>query len=241
MQEFLDFFGHGFCHQIRERTLEAGGLYFSVCARDTGIYLGLAITVVLVCLLYRSVSPASPRPSGLPPAPVMAVIVFLILPMAFDGISSYANLRETTNPIRFFTGYSAGMGVGIVASSAVLGMFGNSSDSARVLARPRQAVFALGTSAAVAVVFWLVYPYLGIVSPLIAVLAFLAIMVTLNALILSFTRRFGLSSRSRSLAVLALATCLSLLESAAMGAARDLIFGLLFNGSATSLQELLDW
>ncbi|MDR2108187.1 MAG: DUF2085 domain-containing protein [Coriobacteriales bacterium] len=191
MQEFLDFFGHGFCHQIRERTLEAGGVYFSVCARDTGIYLGLAITVLLVCLLYRRRALALIRPSGIPPLPVIVIAIIVFFPMALDGVSSYLHLRETNNLIRFFSGYGAGMGIGLVASSAVLGMLRGSRDEQRALSRPRHVAAILGLSLLSALVFWLAYPWLGIVSPFIVVLAFLAIMVMLNALILSLARRFN--------------------------------------------------
>jgi uncharacterized membrane protein len=255
MQEFLDFFGHGFCHQIRERSLEAGGLYFSACARDTGLYLGLAVTVLIICLLYRRRGVGRLRPSGLPPLPVVLIAIILVLPMAVDGVSSYLYLRQTSNLLRFFTGYGAGMGVGLVAAAAVLEMFGNSSDNERVLARPRQAATAIGLSALMALAFWLSYPYLGIVSPLVAVLAFLAIMVTLNAVILSLSHRFepsgtasgaealshlSRSARVRWATILALASCLALAEIAVLGLARDLIFGFLFAGAYDSFQEFFE-
>ena len=292
MQDFLDFFGHGFCHQIHERTLEIGGVYFSVCARDTGIYLGLVITVVLICFLHSSrfshrFNPSLSRhsghaghsdrsdrcldshavqanqspislPSGLPPLPVIFLAIILVIPAAFDGISSYIHLRETNNLIRFFTGYAAGAGVGLVASCAVLGMLKNSRDDVRVLDKAQPALITIVASALASVAFWLLYPYLGLVSPLLVLLAFLAIIVTLNALILSMTKRFCLpfvpddqgakkrpisaraKSRSRWATVLLLAGCLSLAEIALMGFARDMIFAVLFGGTVSSFQELFD-
>jgi uncharacterized membrane protein len=250
MQQFFDFFGHGFCHQIRERSLEAGGVYFPMCARDTGIYLGLFVTVLIILLIYRQ---DQRKPSGLAPLPALITAAILALPMVIDGISSYAHLRETTNLIRFFSGYGAGIALGLLVSFAVMGMLRNSTDSLCVLATPRATTIAVLMSLLGAPLFWFIYPHIWIIAPLIALASFFGVIVFLNALILSMTKRFALPvipdcsiaaagfvalSRRRWCVVLGISAGFALVEISIMGMVREYIFNVIFNGSFQSLQEL---
>jgi len=95
----LHWLGYGLCHQLPERSFFGGGLQLPVCARDTGIYLGFVLSLLVMALIDRG-----RRRSDLPGWPVMVLGGAMVAIMAWDGITSYAGLRSTTNDIRLVTG-----------------------------------------------------------------------------------------------------------------------------------------
>jgi uncharacterized membrane protein len=109
LDQVLNFFGFAVCHGLPTRSLALGGEYLPVCARCAGLYLGIAATYVFL------IARRGFRVNSLPPLRVSLAIVGLLLPMAFDGLTSYAGLRETTNPLRFGTGLAAGAALPIFA------------------------------------------------------------------------------------------------------------------------------
>lgn len=102
---FAHLLGSLICHQLPSRTLIAGGLPLPVCARDTGIYLGIFVSTAFVLLFGRH---HSDRPPGIPATIVMCI---LMLPMIIDGAGSYMGAYETNNTIRLFTGALFGLPV----------------------------------------------------------------------------------------------------------------------------------
>ncbi|MDR0500776.1 MAG: DUF2085 domain-containing protein [Coriobacteriales bacterium] len=256
LQNLLYFFGHGFCHQLPERTLSAGGYYYPACARDTGIYLGIVFATCIVILIYQwqpalvlqrnsglntgakaffvtSATSSTPGftanglsgrfPNALPSKSVVILAVLCALPMAFDGVTSYLHLRETNNIIRFFTGYGAGMAVGIFASSAVMDILQKEHNQKRVLAGMREVIIFLAANVFFSTLFFFVHPYLGIAGALFAVLAFLLIVIFVNALLLWMSKKLA----GRGLLVFALATVMAFTEIAVAGWLRDLLFSML--------------
>jgi len=109
VESVLHFFGFAVCHTLPARTLTVGGHYLPVCARCTGIYLGIACSYVFL-LARRGL-----RVNALPPLPISFAFAALLLPMAVDGITSYAGLRGTTNELRFITGLLAGSALPVFA------------------------------------------------------------------------------------------------------------------------------
>lgn len=85
--------------------LRFGSRPLFVCARDTGILVSL-FTLLLALSLFRR-----HRRAGMPPVPVLAAGAAGVLFMAWDGFSSYWGWRESTNAIRFLSGFAAGTGM----------------------------------------------------------------------------------------------------------------------------------
>jgi uncharacterized membrane protein len=228
MQEFLRFFGHGFCHQIPSRSLEVGGLVFSTCARDTGIYLGFLFALVAAFVIYAR---AKSRPTELPPLVYLVVLALFVLPMAFDGVTSYLGLRPTTNTIRYLTGFLTGTAAGSVVAPLLFALRKDAVPGQRIFARPSTAAPHLVLTFALGALFFASYPYLGVFSPLLAVAAFLTITVCVNLILLTLSRRFApRHTVGHWLFLLALCLVLALVEIALFGVLRDVVVQVFLNG-----------
>jgi uncharacterized membrane protein len=96
------------CHGRVERCLELFGVPMPICARCTGIYLGLLAGV----LAFRLIPFLRER--------VMRIVAFIaVVPLAIDGLTQLAGLRESVNPLRIATGLIAGLAFGLWILSAV--------------------------------------------------------------------------------------------------------------------------
>ena len=97
-----------FCHGIPERCFVVWGVPMPICARCTAIYAGLGLAVFAFFLL--------PRMSEL----AARMLLFIaVLPLAIDGFTQLARLRESTNSLRAATGLAAGIAFGLWAITAV--------------------------------------------------------------------------------------------------------------------------
>lgn len=96
------------CHGRVERSLELFGVPMPICARCTGIYLGLLAGLAafwLIPLLQER---------------VMRIVAFAaVIPLAVDGLTQLLGLRESTNPLRLATGMAAGLAFGLWVLAAV--------------------------------------------------------------------------------------------------------------------------
>jgi len=88
------------CHQLPMRSLFTAGVQQAVCARDAGIYLGIAAAGLIFL-------------KGTPQ--ILKTKKFLLLatiPIAIDGITqTILNLRESNNLLRITTGLLFGFGI----------------------------------------------------------------------------------------------------------------------------------
>jgi uncharacterized membrane protein len=109
LDQALNFFGYAVCHGLPSRSITVGGYFLPVCSRCTGIYLGIAVTYVFL-IVRRGF-----KVNALPSLGVSLAVAAMLLPMAVDGVSSYAGLRGTTNTMRFLTGLAAGAALPIFA------------------------------------------------------------------------------------------------------------------------------
>lgn len=103
MKAFFDLFGSLVCHQLPSRTLKAGNILLPVCSRDTGIYIGVFVSLLFL-LIYKRM-----RAQKTPSIAVTIIMCVLMLPMVLDGILSYSGVTQTTNVIRLFTGVMFGI------------------------------------------------------------------------------------------------------------------------------------
>jgi len=112
--EGADWVGYAVCHRITERSFTIGDRQFPLCARCTGMYLGVALTLLVIFLAGRL------RWSELPPLPVLLTLVGFIGLMGIDGINSYSHffpdaphLYEPRNWLRLLTGMGTGLAMGV--------------------------------------------------------------------------------------------------------------------------------
>ncbi len=115
-----DLVGYAICHRILERSFVIGGRQLPLCARCTGIYLGVFSTFLTMTLLKRWRHAELPRPL------VLAALLAFVGTMGLDGINSYLtffpgmpHLYEPHNGLRLATG----MLHGIALSSLIYPVF----------------------------------------------------------------------------------------------------------------------
>jgi uncharacterized membrane protein len=94
------FYFHFLCHQDPDRSFQIAGHQMAVCERCVAIYAALFLGGLLFALLRSRLAPLSPR--GL---------LLFALPMAIDGLTQLAGLRESTWELRIITGALFGLGV----------------------------------------------------------------------------------------------------------------------------------
>lgn len=212
LETFLHLLGYGLCHQLPERSFFSGGVQLSVCARDTGIYLGFVVGMVAIRLLA-----GRDRPSELPRWPVLVLIGLFVAAMGVDGVSSYAGWRTTTNDLRLITGLLTGWGLSALTLPMVNSQLWVRPGPGRVPEGAMQIGAWLAMLVATfAVARWLL-PLTGIVYPLLLAVAILATFTSINVvfvcLIPYFERR---AQRLRdALLPLSIALVLTVLELAA--------------------------
>jgi uncharacterized membrane protein len=104
----INWLGFAVCHQLPARTFHYGLDALPICARCTGIYVGLLAGLVYLIAANRK------RESGFPPWWALAFGVVGIGLMGIDGVSSYAGWRPTSNELRLITGLLAGSALPLV-------------------------------------------------------------------------------------------------------------------------------
>jgi len=190
IEAILHWTGYGLCHQLPSRSFfGAGGYQVPVCARDTGIYFGILLSLAIIAALHRP-----ERPRGMPTRTGWIAIPLMIGAMALDGGTEYAGLRGTTNELRLITGLLAGFAVGALLAPMLNDELWRSSARSKVLDTPwRFAVWIAAVPIAYAVIYW-VLPLLGIGYPILVALAIVAALTAVNLVIVAmlpiFERRF---------------------------------------------------
>jgi len=97
----LNYVGRLVCHQLPERTLWIGGHYLPVCARDTGVYLGIILGYLL--LIQRKKEATGP--------PNLWMTGLMAMPMIVDAGTQWVGLRTSTNELRLITGLIFGVAI----------------------------------------------------------------------------------------------------------------------------------
>ena len=106
----LKLVGYAICHRIPDRSFVIGGQRLPLCARCTGIYLGVASNLLVMTVLRRWRSAELPRPA------LLAVLFMFFLVMGLDGVNSYMtffpgapHVYEPHNWLRLSTGLLHGI------------------------------------------------------------------------------------------------------------------------------------
>jgi uncharacterized membrane protein len=222
LQDLLTWLGYGLCHQLPERSFFGGGVQVPVCARDTGIYLGFVIAFALIAVVHRG-----ERPREFPSVRVWIVMGVFLAAMGFDGISSYAGLRETTNSLRLITG----IGVGFSAAAMVFPMLQDELWRRPGVGRVLDPAWRLATwLAAVPISFVIVLlagPLLGVAYPLLVAASILFTLCAINLVIVAMLPAFDRKGERLSDVIVpaSVALVVALVEIAAAGYVRLLAEG----------------
>ncbi|MEH7010220.1 DUF2085 domain-containing protein [Neobacillus niacini] len=102
LHEILHFFGRAICHQLEERSLHVSGDALAVCARDTGIYIGIFSTLIYLFFSKRGQS------ITIPSIKTSFLLLLFFVPLMIDGLGSYTHLFESNNLRRLLTGIAFG-------------------------------------------------------------------------------------------------------------------------------------
>ncbi len=208
----MHWIGFGLCHQLPARSFAAGGHQLPVCARDTGIYVGFVVSLALIALLDRG-----RRRPGSPPAWLLAVGAAFVLAMLWDGVTSYAGLRETTNLLRLATGVGTGFALTLAIAPVLNTQLWTEPGSGRVLGEWADGVaWCLAVPLTVAALWW-GGPLLGAGYALAVAVAVLVTFTVVNLVVVSVIPRFERgASRLRDLSpAIAIAIAATFVELAA--------------------------
>jgi uncharacterized membrane protein len=185
IQAFLHWFGFGLCHQLPERSFFGGGTQVPVCARDTGIYLGFLISLILISALHRG-----SRPREFPTLAGWVAIALMIGAMGLDGVTSYGGLRTTTNDLRLITGLLAGYAIGAVLTPMLNDEFWRTGSRERVLDPTWRLLAWLATVPFAYFAIRYGAPLLGVAYPLLVAVTIVATLTAVNLVIVCITPLF---------------------------------------------------
>lgn len=199
--------GYAVCHRIAARTFHLHGEPLPLCARCTGIYLGVMVGIAFFAARGRL------RAARLPALRYLLPLLALAGTIALDGINSYLSLFEFYTPIyaphntlRLFTGLVAGAAMITIVLPVFNATVWRAPPPGAPLMGWRDLVALLGAVALAGllvlarapIVLWIV----GVISALGVGLMFVIIGA---ALFVSFTRRENTARRWRDLAIPVLA------------------------------------
>ncbi|MCL2882098.1 MAG: DUF2085 domain-containing protein [Coriobacteriia bacterium] len=227
LQSVMLALGYGVCHQLPDRSFISGGFQQPVCARCSGIYIATTFGLVALFFLYRF----RHRPTTSPDERLQVQLhwsywVFLVLAlgaMGYDGVSSYAHLRPTTDLIRLITGLAVGGALAPLLWALLNETLLKARESRKILACPRDWLLYLGTLVLAGLIDYLAGPVLGPVVPLLVTACLVATFTTIALVVLGLFKRFaGRVDRARDVvfpALIALVIALALLMLFALGKA----------------------
>jgi uncharacterized membrane protein len=193
--------------------LFAGGHQLPVCARDTGIYAGFALGILVLAVIGRW-----RRPTELPGWPVLLLLGLFIGAMVVDGVTSYAGLRTTTNSIRLATGLMTGWALSALTMPMLNSQLWVRSDPERLLGNPRDVgLWLAGLTGSFLLLRW-VMPMTGVIYPLGVSVSIIVTLTCVNLVFVGLMPAFERKADRLSRAVPQLLIAL-VLSAAEMGAA----------------------
>ncbi|HVQ00092.1 MAG TPA: DUF2085 domain-containing protein [Candidatus Thermoplasmatota archaeon] len=94
--------GDRLCHQQASRSLYFNGNQMPFCTRCTAIWLGIAIGLGFIMLVTLELTGG-----------FLVALILCIVPLGIDGVGQLLGFWESTNIIRFITGFPAGIICGV--------------------------------------------------------------------------------------------------------------------------------
>lgn len=198
-----DAIGYAICHRIPTRSFHVHDRALPLCARCTGIYLGVMLGALVYAFSGRL------RASRLPPLRVLAVLGLFGAAIALDGINSYLSLFDFYTPIytphntlRLFTGLFAGAAMITIVLPIFNGTVWRAPDAGAPLRGWRDLAALLGGVTLAGLLVLTQQTAVLWIAGLLSSLGVLVMFTIIGAvLFLSFTRREGIARRWRDLAL----------------------------------------
>ncbi len=182
----------GICAQIPSHSFYPGGERLPLCARNTGIYLGFIVTLIVLYSTGRG------RAQQLPPWQMIVVLVSGIVALAIDGFNSLAldlglpHLYEPHNLLRLATGLVTGLAMALLALPILNQLFWREQNQLRNLRSWKNLLVYL---AVLMLCFFAVASQSIIVLYPLALLSTIGILIALSSinliLIIALSRRSG--------------------------------------------------
>lgn len=152
LEEIVFFLGRAICHQIPERTFNINGHYLPVCARDTGIYIGIFSSLLYLYVSKRNCADMIPNKKN------SFILLLCSMPLIIDGFGSYLHVYETNNVLRLSTGILFGMSLPFFLMP--LQHFSVGGNSKRSLVKIRELFIPLFLATLMGVlVYYAVFPF----------------------------------------------------------------------------------
>ncbi len=111
----LDFWGATVCHRLADRSFVIAGRQLPLCARCSGMYLGVLLVFLMTVMTGRE------RWAALPRLPLLLALLGFVGVMGIDGLNSYSHffpnfphLYTPQNWLRLLTGMGAGLALGSI-------------------------------------------------------------------------------------------------------------------------------
>ena len=223
-----DWLGYALCHRITERSFAINGRQLPLCARCTGMYLGAALSLIVLWLAGRS------RYMALPRLPILIILLSFIAIMGIDGINSYSHffpnaphLYQPRNWLRLLTGMGTGLAMGSIILPALAQTLWHEQDFRPSLLNLRE-LMGLTVIGGTAVLLTLSnQPHILYVLTIISAVGLLAIVTALNTVMaLVLTRRENLAQNWRQASLpLLIGLALAIIELSAISYLRFSLTG----------------
>ncbi len=114
---WADYVAYSVCHRLPSHSFTVFGRQMPFCARCTGIYLGILITLSTLYLTKRE------RNAAFPFGRTLVALAILFCLLAIDGTNSllydlgWFSLYQPSNLLRIITGFGCGIAVAIIISA----------------------------------------------------------------------------------------------------------------------------
>ena len=218
-----DWLGYAVCHRITERSFAINGRQFPLCARCTGMYLGVFLVFLVLWLAGRL------RWSLLPPFPILLTLLTFLGLMGIDGVNSYLHffpnaphIYEPRNWLRLVTGMGTGLAMGLITLPTLAQTLWRSPIWQPPVGNFRELLGMMAVAGTVVFLLLSNRPAILYVLALASTAGLLLIVTALNTVVvLIVLRRDGWAERWRETAVpLLIGLILSLLELSALSLIR---------------------